>query len=65
MATRESRTKTNMARRGAAVEPPHEEQNALSYMQPEILPIQIMIDVLKEVLYNFTRDLEKIRFLVF
>ncbi|XP_047478630.1 uncharacterized protein LOC125031746 [Penaeus chinensis] len=37
-----------MARRGAAVEPPQEEQNALSYMQPEILPIQIMIDVLKE-----------------
>lgn len=54
-----------MARRGAAVEPPKEEQNALSYMQPEILPIQIMIDVLKEVLYHSTRDLEKLRSLVF
>ena len=38
-----------MARRGAGNETANEESQNLSYLQPEILPVQVMVDLLREV----------------
>lgn len=41
-----------MARRGKVEVTEDEKQNEISYLQPEILPVQVMVDVLKEVCYS-------------